>query len=153
MGASTTNSRHGFTLVELLVVISIIGILVGLLLPAVQSARESGRGAQCCNSLHQIGVGMQHHSVDHGTFPAGGWGWGWIGDPDRGNGLGQPGGWIYNILTYMEQQPLHDLGLGLDPGANQPRVCGKIGGESPAHCHAVERLSLPVAARPRPLSC
>ncbi len=126
MGSSTTNLRHGFTLVELLVVITIIGILIGLLLPAVQSARESGRMAQCRNNLHQIGLAMIYHESDHGTFPAGGWGWGWVGDPDRGYGLGQPGGWIYNILTYMELQPLHDLGLGLDPSQTNPASPGKM---------------------------
>ena len=126
MGSSATFSRRGFTLVELLVVITIIGILIGLLLPAIQSARESGRIAQCCNNLHQIGVAMQHHVTDHGTFPAGGWGYGWVGDADRGYGLQQPGGWIYNILSFMEQQPLHDLGLGLDPAGANPTLAAKM---------------------------
>lgn len=117
---------HGFTLVELLVVITIIGILIGLLLPAVQSARESGRITQCCNNLHQIGIAMQHHESDHGTFPAGGWGYGWVGDADRGYGLQQPGGWIYNILTYLDSQPTHDLGIGLDPAMTNPLVPAKM---------------------------
>jgi prepilin-type N-terminal cleavage/methylation domain-containing protein/prepilin-type processing-associated H-X9-DG protein len=112
MVLSTTTERHGFTLVELLVVITIIGILIGLLLPAVQSARESGRGAQCQNNIRQVGLAMKHHESEHTTFPVGGWGWGWVGDADRGYGLEQPGGWVYNILSYMEQQPLHDLGMG-----------------------------------------
>ncbi|MGO9108816.1 MAG: DUF1559 domain-containing protein [Thermoguttaceae bacterium] len=117
MALSTTFSRRGFTLVELLVVIAILGILIGLLLPAVQSAREAGRAATCRNNLKQIGLAMQQHETDHGTFPTGGWGWGWVGDADRGNGMEQPGGWIYNILNYMEQQPLHDLGVGTDSQA------------------------------------
>jgi len=120
MGTSATTERRGFTLVELLVVITIIGILVGMLLPAIQSARESGRVNTCCNNLKQIGYAMQHHETDHGAFPAGGWGWGWVGDPDRGNGLGQPGGWIYNSLNYLELQSLHDMGIGLDPTGTNP---------------------------------
>ena len=121
MGSSTTISRRGFTLVELLVVITIIGMLIGLLLPAVQSAIEAGRAATCRNNLKQIGHGhAAAHEADHGTFPAGGWGWGWVGDADLGSGFGQPGGWIYNILSYMELQSLHDLGLGR-PTALDPR--------------------------------
>jgi prepilin-type N-terminal cleavage/methylation domain-containing protein len=103
-------SRAGFTLVELLVVIAIIGILVALLLPAVQAARESARRAQCTNQLKQIGIAYQNHHDSMGFFPSAGWGWYWIGDPERGAGRDQPGGWVYHILPYIEEQALHDLG-------------------------------------------
>lgn len=104
--------RRGFTLVELLVVIAIIGILVGLLLPAVQAARESGRRMQCSNNMKQIGLAAHSHMASDGHMPTNGWGWYWIGDPDKGKGRAQPGGWVYNILPYMEQENLYNLQTG-----------------------------------------
>ena len=107
-----SSSRRGFTLVELLVVITIIGILISLLLPAVQSAREAARRATCSNNLKQMGLASLQHEEAHGHFPTGGWGWGWAGDPDRGFSSAQPGGWHYNILPYIEQEALHEMGTG-----------------------------------------
>jgi prepilin-type N-terminal cleavage/methylation domain-containing protein len=105
-------SRHGFTLVELLVVITIIGILVALLLPAVQAAREAARMVQCRNSIRQISLGCLNHENVIRHLPAGGWGCAWVGDADRGTDWRQPGGWVYDVLPYVEQQALHDLGKG-----------------------------------------
>jgi prepilin-type N-terminal cleavage/methylation domain-containing protein len=107
------DNSAGFTLVELLVVITIIGILIALLLPAVQAAREAARKAQCQNNLKQLALACLAHENATGRYPTGGWGWGWTGDGDRGNDWRQPGGWQYNVLPYIEQQPLHDLDLGL----------------------------------------
>lgn len=102
--------ERGFTLIELLVVITIIGILISLLLPAVQSAREAARRTQCINNLKQVGLAFMGHEGTHKFLPSNGWGYKWVGDPDRGFDRKQPGGWIYNILPYIEQNSLHDLG-------------------------------------------
>jgi prepilin-type N-terminal cleavage/methylation domain-containing protein/prepilin-type processing-associated H-X9-DG protein len=103
----------GFTLVELLVVIAIIGILVALLLPAVQAAREAARRNQCKNNLKQIGLACMNHLDTMKFFPSGGWGYSWAPDPNRGSGEDQPGSWIFNVLPYIEESTVHDLGKGL----------------------------------------
>ena len=107
------SDKSGFTLVELLVVITIIGILIALLLPAVQAAREASRRMKCQNNVKQLALGCLTHENATGRFPTNGWGFLWTGDADRGNDWRQPGCWLYNILPYIEQQPLYDLGLGL----------------------------------------
>lgn len=106
--------RRGFTLVELLVVIAIIGVLVALLLPAVQAAREAARRTQCMNQIRQIGLAILNLESAHKTFPSGGiepW-------PDirRYSANGQPFGpkqqglsWAFQILPYMEENSVHGL--------------------------------------------
>ncbi|MGD9634653.1 MAG: DUF1559 domain-containing protein [Pirellulales bacterium] len=103
-------ARRGFTLVELLVVIAIIGVLVALLLPAIQASREAARKTQCKNNLRQIAVAFLNHETAQGFLPSSGWGYKWVGDPSAGYGPDQPGGWAYNILAYADEAALRESG-------------------------------------------
>lgn len=103
---------RGISLVELLVVVAIIGLLVALLVPAVQAAREAARRTTCTVNLRQVALACLVHEQAHGFLPTGGWGGAWTGDPDRGFGIRQPGGWTFNVLPYLEQTALRDLGAG-----------------------------------------
>lgn len=105
--------RRAVTLMELLVVISIIGMLMALLLPAVQASRESARRNACQNHVKQLGLAMLNHESAVGRLPSAGWGYAWTGDPDRGTGLRQPGGWAYDLLPYLERTDLRAIGAGL----------------------------------------
>ena len=109
--------RRGMTLVELLVVIAIIAILMALLLPAVQSVRETARRTQCANNVKQLTTAALGHVQAQGFFPSGGWGWWWVGDADRGFGWTQPGGWLYSSLPYLEQTAVWNLPADGNPNA------------------------------------
>ena len=94
---------RGFTLVELLVVIAIIGVLVALLLPAVQQARESARATQCKSNLHQTGVAIANYESTFNAFPPG---QKWIGD--RESELTLDYGWAAFLLPYMEESAIYN---------------------------------------------
>ena len=79
-----------------------------------RSHARGARSAQCKENLKNLGFGAIHHEVAHGSFPSGGWGWDWVGDPDRGFLETQPGGWVYNVLPFIEQKDTWALGKGID---------------------------------------
>jgi len=123
--AETEKTRRmagGFTLVELLVVIAIVGLLVALLLPAVQGAREAARRAQCMSHLKQLSLAMISHETTHRFYPTGGWSVFWTADPDRGFGSNQPGGWCFGLLPFIEEQALRDLGAGIQGVARDEAI-------------------------------
>lgn len=106
--------RNGFTLVELLVVIAIIGILVALLLPAVQMAREAARATQCKNNMKQMGLALHNYHDIYNRLPPG---WSATADPEGPNGWG----WAAAILGQMEQGNVQDnlrYDLPIDNAAN-----------------------------------
>ncbi len=124
--------RRAFTLVELLMVIAIIGILVALLIPAINAAREAARRSQCQNNLRQIGVAVLNHESAVKHFPTGGWGQKFVGDADRGFNEQQPGPWCYTILPFLEEQAIFELGKGAT-GAPKRAAARQIM-EAPIRC-------------------
>jgi len=102
--------RAGFTLVELLVVIAIIGVMVGLLLPAVQSAREAARRMQCQNNMKQLGLALHNHESTYKKFPSAGEGYSMCLSAAGGAGSKQilDSNSLLDLLPYIEQQNLFD---------------------------------------------
>lgn len=129
-----------FTLVELLVVIAVISVLIGLLLPAVQSAREAARRMQCSNHLKQLGIALHNYHDTHHCFPSA-----WRGydklDPSKSHPYGRPGwSWAAAILPFMEQQSLRDL-IDLDRSVADPE--NRIARETPISLFVCPTNSFP----------
>lgn len=124
--SSSRDARSGFTLVELLVVIAIIGILVALLLPAVQAAREAARRMSCGNNLKQLGLALHNYHDSFKTFPPGAASGG-IRNGDWGFS------WFPHILPFIEQSTMHDQLFidGRHPGwADRGQSAGRVNGQN-----------------------
>src|SRR5438128_291036 len=102
--------RPAMTLVEVLIVIAIIGVLIQLMLPAIQASRERARKAACLNNLKQLAIAAQLHTDAHKFLPTGGWSGAYLADPRRGYGRTQPGGWPFSLLEFIEETDLHYAG-------------------------------------------
>ncbi len=144
---------HAFTLVELLVVIAIIAILIGLLLPAVQAARETARVTHCRNNLRQMAIGCIQHEAAQGHLPAqgrrGGGNGEYTGDPDLGFNDLQTGGWLFNILPYVEKTSLWEIGVGLPPTDSSKRLGLATRVETPVGIYNCPSRSAPMVPTTR----
>ena len=132
-------ARRGLTLIELLVVVAIIGVLMALLLPAVQQSRESARATQCRNNLHQIGIGLHRYYAAHNSFPPG-----CVGTVDDTVNL-QGWGWGTFLLPYIDQGALFQS---LRPTQNTLPTRSPAPNCNPI-CHATACVSLPIGLRRR----
>ncbi len=124
-----TRSTRGFTLVELLVVIAIIGVLVALLLPAVQAARESARRAQCLNNLKQVGLAMHNYHGAKNRLPAGNYSCCW-------------GTWQMEILPFLEQVQLAQLYRRLPESSEFFLIEYRYDSDRPTHTPPIQNLQV-----------
>ena len=119
-------SRFGFTILETLVVIAIIAVLVSLLLPAVQRAREGARQMQCRNNLLQIGLALQNYEAAHDCLPPGSVD---VRGPVQNNGTGYQVGWMVQILPQLDQQNAYlmfDFSVGVYDNRNTQALSGTV---------------------------
>ena len=118
-GDDRVKRRGAFTLVELLVVIAIIGILIAMLLPAIQSARESARRVKCANNLRQVGLALQNHVSVTKTFPAG---------VQQGCYQCEPWAWSATLLRYMEETQIYGQLVLQNQPTNAPNANASLNG-------------------------
>lgn len=132
-------SRHGLTLIELLVVMAIIAILIGLLLPAVQQAREAARRVQCRNNLKQLGLALHNYHSAHSLFPPG-----YLKKPDPVEGNASGFGWLSMLLPQLDLTTIYhrfDWNVALfDPRNEQARLLQPVVVLCPAENYSAQRM-------------
>ncbi|MCA9260700.1 MAG: DUF1559 domain-containing protein [Planctomycetales bacterium] len=143
--AMSARSRRAFTLVELLVVIAIIGVLVALLLPAVQAAREAARRSQCVNNLKQMGLALASYESARGELPPGALMWRVTdnGSNDVFGGYMDHGNMLMYILPYIEMQALYDA-IPWELGPRDARTKKRGMGDFPKMADGTDIATIPV---------
>ena len=101
--------RHGFTIVELLIGVSIVAALTAVTLPAIQASREAARLTTCRNNVTQLSKGLIQYEAYYSYFPSGGWSPQWVGVADRTGDSAQPGGWAFSMLPYIDELPTRNI--------------------------------------------
>ncbi|HBJ36314.1 MAG TPA: prepilin-type cleavage/methylation domain-containing protein [Planctomycetaceae bacterium] len=139
---SHKSSRKGFTLVELLVVIAIIGVMVGLLLPAVQAAREAARRMSCGNNMKQIGLGLHNYESTYKHLPLNRSWVGHFGD-NPVPATARSRSWMVGVLPFIEQQPVYDIIDFSFEETNDPRNGTVMNSPNPISNSAVARTVIP----------
>lgn len=117
--------RSGFSLVELLIAITIISALGAIMLPAIQSSREAARLTSCRSNISQLSKGMIEHETFHGYFPSGGWSPEWLGVAERTGDSSQPGGWAFGVLPYIDELSARNI-VATVPASGMSAAYGKL---------------------------
>jgi prepilin-type N-terminal cleavage/methylation domain-containing protein len=136
--------RVGFTLIELLVVLGVVSLLAGMLLPAVQSARESARLNSCRNHVSQLSKGLIQHESLLQYFPSGGWGPQWLGVAERANDSSQPGGWVFSVLPYIEEKDLRNAVAGVNAASAEAAYAKLVSTAIPIFACPTRRTARPL---------
>src|SRR5262249_39702442 len=119
-------------------------VILGLLVPAVQCVREAANRVRCTNNLKQLGLAALQHENTYGFLPGGGWTGRWLGEADRGPGKKQPGGWVYQLLRFVDQENLAAWGARL-PRDQQLQINTQLAGRP------IPLLNCPSRRTPGPL--